>query len=561
MRTPLAVRMCRLLSTPVRWEASRQVRRWREAVRDTRRTQAALLARLLADAAQTDFGRDAGLDGARTAADLRACLPIAGYQRAAPYVERVARGDVQALFPPGTRVHMFAMTSGTTGRAKYIPVTDAVLRNYRAGWHIWGAQALADHLDAFGAKILQISSRVDEERTASGLPAGAISGLTARSQRRLIRRLYVSPPACAHARDTASKYYLVCRLGLQCDRVMPVTANPSTLLSLARTMDRRKEDLLRDLADGTLADDVAIAGEARRAIERRLRACPDRARRFDRLVEQTGRLYPRHVWEVPLIGTWKGGTLSLYLRDMPRYWGEAATRDIGLIASEGRFSVPVETDGSAGILETTGTFYEFVPETENHNAHPTALLAHEVEPGERYFLVVTTAGGLFRYHMGDLVQVVGRYGEAPLIEFLNKGEHVANLTGEKITEHHVIAAVNHVVAERGLSLAGYCLCPTWDEVPYYSLLLEADDVPTGTAPEVAAAVDSALARLNMEYETKRDSGRLRPVRVKTLPAGTWEAYDREMIARRNGRVEQYKHKFLEPEVDFERRFEVIAEYA
>jgi hypothetical protein len=560
MRTALAARAQRLLAVPVLWEANRQVRRWRRDVRDTRRVQEAVLARVLADTARTHFGRDAGLDGARTVADLRTCLPIAGYERIAPYVDRVTCGEVEALFPAGTRIHMFAKTSGTTGRAKYIPVTDTVLRDYRAGWHIWGAQALNDHVEAFGAKILQISSRLDEEVTPSGLPAGAISGLAARSQRRVVRRQYVTPPACAYACDTAAKYYIICRLGLQCDRVMPITANPSTLLGLARTLDRRREDLLRDLTDGTLADDVRLDDPHRRCIERRLRACPDRARRFARLAEANGRLYPKDVWEVPLIGTWKGGTLSLYLREMPRYWGEAPTRDIGLVASEGRFSVPVETNGSAGILETTGTFYEFVPEAETHNAHPTALLAHEVEPGERYFLVVTTVGGLLRYNMGDVVRVTGRVGETPLIEFLSKGEHVANLTGEKVTEHHVIAAVNEVVAERGLTPSGYCLSPAWDEVPYYSLLVEADDVPAETAPEVAAAVDSALARLNMEYEAKRVSGRLAPVRVKTVPAGTWEAYDREMVARRHGRVEQYKHKFLEPEIDFEQRFEVLAEY-
>ncbi|MFO8011783.1 MAG: GH3 auxin-responsive promoter family protein, partial [Phycisphaerae bacterium] len=475
MRTPLSIRLRRLATTSVRWEANRQVRRWRRDVRDTRRVQPALLARILAQAAGTGFGRDAGLDGARTVDDLRACLPIAGYERAAPYIDRVARGEVEALFPAGTRLHMFTMTSGTTGRSKYIPVTDTVLKNYRAGWHIWGAQALSDHLDAFGAKILQVSSRVDEERTASGLPAGAISALAAQSQRGIIRRMYVSPPACAYACDTTSKYYVACRLGLQCDRVMPITANPSTLLGLARTLDRRKEDLLRDLADGTLSDDAGLEGDARGCIERCLRARPDRARRFERLAEANGRLYPRDVWEVPLIGTWKGGTLSLYLRDMPHYWGETAIRDIGLVASEGRFSVPVESDGSAGILETTGTFYEFVPEAEIHNEHPTALLAHEVEVGRRYVLIVTTPGGLFRYNMGDVVQVTGRVGETPCIEFLNKGEHVANLTGEKVTEHHVIAAVNQAVAERGLSLAGYCLCPTWDEVPYYSLLVETDD--------------------------------------------------------------------------------------
>jgi len=560
MNTPLAVRLRRLTSTPVRWEANRQVRHWRQDVRDTRRTQAAVLARILAQADGTAFAADAGLDGARTVDDLRACLPIAGYDRADPYIERVAHGEVDALFPAGTRVHMFAMTSGTTGRAKYIPVTDRVLLDYRAGWHIWGAQALNDHLDAFGAKILQVSSRVDEEVAPCGLPAGALSGLTARSQRRLIRRLYVSPPECAYACDTASKYYLVCRLGLQCNRVMPITANPSTLLGLARTLDRRKDDLLRDLADGTLTDDVGLEGNARRAIQRCLRAAPCRARRLAHLAEQRGHLYPKDAWEVPLIGTWKGGTLSLYLRDMPHYWGDGPIRDIGLVASEGRFSIPVSSDGSAGVLEATSTFYEFVPASEIHNEHPSALLAHEVEPGERYVLVVTTAGGLFRYNMGDVVHVTARAAEAPLIEFLNKGEHIANLTGEKVTEHHVTTAVNQVAAAFGLSLAGYCLCPTWDLVPYYTLLVETDDVPAETAPRVATAVDAALAHLNMEYETKRDSGRLRPIRVKTLPSGTWEAYDRDMIARRNGRVEQYKHKFLEPEIDFEQRFEVLAEY-
>jgi len=560
VKVPLTIRMRRLLWTPLRFEANRQVRRWRRAVARTRETQARVLADLLAHFAETDFGRDFRFDGARTADDLRARMPVAGYERGAPYIERVARGETGALFPPGTRIHMFAMTSGTTGRAKYIPVTDRVLKEYRKGWHIWGACAMNDHFDAFGAKILQVSSRMDEEITPSGLPAGAISGLAAQGQRRVVRRLYVCSAEAALAGDTASKYYLLCRLGLACDRVMPITANPSTLLALARTMDRRKDDLLRDLADGTLADDVAIPGEVRQRVERRLRADPDRARRLERVAREAGRLYPKQVWDIPLIGTWKGGTLSLYLREMPRYWGEAPIRDIGLIASEGRFSVPTQTDGSAGVLETCGTFYEFIPEAQGDADDPETLLAHEVEVGGRYFLVVTTAGGLFRYHMGDLVQVVDRHGEVPVIVFLNKGEHVASLTGEKLTEHQVVSAVNASVGEMGLSLDGYCLCPTWADVPHYTLLVEETDVAPEPAEKLASAVDSALARLNMEYEDKRRSGRLRPVRVKTVPAGTWERYDRERVECCHGRVEQYKHKFLEPEVDFEKQFRILGAY-
>ena len=561
MKTPLAIRMRRLLWIPVRLEALRQACRWRRAVERARATQARLLARLLADAARTKFGADFRLASARTADDLRRAMPVAGYERAEPYIQRVARGDTAALFPAGTRVRMFAMTSGTTGRPKYIPITDQGLKNYREGWHVWGCCALRAHFDAFGARILQVSSRMDEEITPSGLPAGAISGLAAQGQRPLVRRLYVCAAAASLAGDTASKYYLLCRLGLECERVMPVTANPSTLIGLARAMDERKDDLLRDLADGTLAEGVNLPGEVRQAVERRLRPRPDRARELERTAHATGHLYPKDVWDVPLVGTWKGGTLSLYLKELPRYWGEAPVRDIGLIASEGRFSIPLATDGSAGVLEATATFFEFAPDDQMDAPDPDTLLAHEVEVGRRYVLIITTPGGLFRYNMNDVVRVVDRLGDAPVIEFLNKGEHVANLTGEKLTEHQVTTAVNQSAAQLGLWFDGYCLCPAWGEVPGYSLLVEEDDVPPAAAATLAAEVDAALRRSNIEYESKRASGRLRAVRVKTLPAGTWERYDRDVIESRHGRVEQYKHKFLVPEVDFDKQFRILAEYA
>jgi hypothetical protein len=560
MKTPLGIRFRRLLWTPLRLQAKGQVRAWRRAVADTAQTQARLLARLLERTAGTDFGRDYGLDRARTIGDLRRAMPIAGYERAAPYVERVAGGQTTALFPAGTRIHMFAMTSGTTGEAKRIPITDAVLRLYREGWHIWGVHALDNHLDAYGAKILQITSRMDEQITPAGIPAGAMSGFTAQAQKRIVQRMYVVPPEGACAGDIATKYYLACRLGLLSRRVMPLTANPSTLLGLAKAMDARKEEMIRDVADGTLSADLALEPGHRRRIAERLRPARGRAREIQTAADAAGRLYPKDAWELPLIGTWKGGTLGLYLREMPAYWGDAPVRDIGLIASEGRFSVPLQTEGHEGILEATGTFFEFVPEAEADRPDPPALLAHEVEVGQRYFLVLTTPGGLWRYDLRDLVEVTGRLGQAPIIAFLNKGQHIANLTGEKLTEFQVVTATNAVLARLGLDVRNYCLCPTWDAVPHYSLLVEQDEVPASRAGELAKAVDLALQGLNMEYEAKRRSHRLRPVCVKTIPDGAWRDYDLRAIADRKGRVEQYKHKFLVGEVDFERRFTILASY-
>ena len=516
MKTPLGIRMHRLLWMPLRLEAARHIRRWVRAVERTPETQARLLRRILDQTAETDFGRRFGLTQIRTIDDLRRALPIAGYERISPFIERHKAGEEGALLPRGTRIHMFAMTSGTTGAPKYIPITDATMHDYREGWHIWGKHALDDHLDAFGAKILQISSRMDEQATPSGIPAGAMSGFTAHAQRRLVQRYYVLPPEASRAGDTAAKYYLACRLGLQDTRVMPITANPSTLLGLGRAMNERKEELLRDLFDGTLSPNLALDAATRRLIEARLSPKPDLARALEARARVSGHLYPKDAWELPLLGTWKGGTLSLYLRELPEYWGDAPVRDVGLIASEGRFSIPLQTPGSAGVLDVASTFFEFVPEDEIDSPQPTAILAHETEVGRRYFIILTTPAGLLRYNIGDVVQVVGRFGAAPVIEFLNKGQHVANLTGEKLTEFQVVSAVNAVVGELGLPVRNYALYPTWADVPYYTLLVEETAVPAARAPDLASAVDRALRERNIEYETKRAGGRLRAVRVQTI---------------------------------------------
>jgi len=560
MRTMLGIQLRRVLWTPLRIEAKLLRKQWLSAVGRADETQARLLAQILEQVAGSDFGRQFGLAKVRTIRDLRKALPIAGYERMAPFIDRLKQGKTEALLPPGTRIHMFAMTSGTTGRPKYIPVTDAVHKAYRKGWHVWGVSALDNHVDGFGSKILQIASRMDEQATPSGIPAGAMSGFTAYAQRGLVKKAYVLPPEASRAGDTATRYYLACRLGLRNHRVMPLTANPSTLLGLAKAMDAEKESLLRDLADGTLRPGLALDADTRRLIEARLQPMPARARQLEAGTRASGHLYPKDAWELPLIGTWKGGTLSLYLREMPLYWGDAPIRDIGLIASEGRFSVPMQTDGSAGVLEVTGTCFEFVPESDIEKPDPPALLPHETEVGRNYFLILTTPGGLVRYDIRDLVKVVGHVGRAPVIEFLNKGAHVANLTGEKITEFQVITAVNSVLDRLGLPVRNYCLAPTWAEIPYYSLLVEECDVPAARAAELAAAADAALRDQNIEYETKRKSCRLRPICVKTVPAGAWQAFDAKTIAERGGRVEQYKHKFLVNKVDFEREFEIKGTY-
>jgi hypothetical protein len=551
----------KLIARPI-W---RHVRAFEAATERPREAQEALLRRILARHAGTDFGRKHRFADVRTAEDFRRHVPVAGYEYYEPYVARLRRGDFNALLAD-RRIHMFALTSGTTAARKFIPVTDQYLADYRRGWNIWGLKAFRAHRGVRLRPIVQLSGDWDEFRTEAGIPCGAVTGLTAQMQKRLIRWLYCVPACVGRVKDAPSKYYLALRLSLPRDVGMVIAANPSTLVQLARAGDQEKESLLRDLHDGTLSPHLDVPADVRAALARRLRRRhPGRVRELEEVIRRTGTLYPRDYWTPRglLLGNWTGGSVGAYLRQYPRYFGDAPVRDIGLIASEGRMTIPLADATPSGILDVTTHYFEFLPQEEAESPSPTVLGAHELEEGRSYFILPTTAFGLYRYHIHDLVRVTGFHNRAPLVEFLSKGDHFANLTGEKLSEHHVARAMAAVLRELDLSLTAYTLAPCWDdEAPWYGLFVERPDLATPEQGQrLAALLDRRLGEENVEYRGKRDSLRLGPVRLALLPGGTWQRWDRQRLLRSGGSLEQYKRPCLINDVNFRATMPVEAEAA
>jgi hypothetical protein len=542
----------------------RQLAAFEAATHRPRETQDALLRRILTYHAQTDFGREHRFGDIRTVADFRRQLPIAGYEAFEPYLERVRRGDFNALLADRC-VHMFALTSGTTAARKYIPVTPQYLADYRRGWNLWGIRVYQAHREVKLRPILQMSGDGDEYRTEAGIPCGSVTGLTATMQKRIIRYIYSVPSAVSRVKDAAAKYYLTLRLSLPRRVGLIIAANPSTLVNLARAGDQAREGLIRDLYDGTLSPHLDIPPDVRAAVARRIRRRhPARARELEAIVHRTGALYPRDYWSKDcLLGNWTGGSAGAYLRHYPRYYGDTPVRDVGLIASEGRFTIPVADGTASGVLDVTSHYFEFVPEHEIDRPQPVTLGAHEVEAGRTYFIVPTTAFGLYRYHICDLVRVTGFYNRTPLVEFLNKGSHFASLTGEKLSEYHVTQAMDETLRQMGLTLTAYSVAPCWDEeLPYYGLFVERGDLANvEQGMQLVEALDRRLCQLNVEYAGKRGSLRLGAVRLELLPGGTWQAWDRQRQMRSGGPLEQYKHPCLIPDLNFRSTLPVEQELA
>ena len=402
-----------------------QLKRFLHGAHNARQAQhAALLAKIYRNASSA-YGRDHGFREIRNVGDFRTRQPIMSFEDVEPYVERVMRGDVTAMFSPETRVRMFAMSSGTTGRPKHLPLTDELFREYRVGWQIWGAGVYGDHIDLMWKKTLQLSSDWKQSRAPDGTPCGQISGLAAETRPLVARPIFLLPSCVNQVHNSEAKHYLTLRLALVKRLLgMMITANPSTLIELAKRADKHKEMLIRDIHDGTFSTDFSIPEPVRQRLASRLRrGHPRRARELEKIVRDEGALLPKRVWpHLSVLAVWTGGSVGVYLPQVRELYGDVAIRDHGLSASEGRITIPLTDGSSAGILDYRNHYFEFIPVDQHGTTNPTIIEGHELVEGCDYYVLLTTSGGLYRYDIQDVVRCVGFEGEAPLVEFLNKGK-------------------------------------------------------------------------------------------------------------------------------------------
>lgn len=530
-----------LMGRAARAHARRQYRIVLRAAKNAVRTQERVMREKIERNADSVFGREHGFSRIRSYADFAAQVPIRRYEELAPWVDRVVAGDERALLGSGQRVLMFAMTSGSTDQPKYVPVTAAFLREYRRGWNAFGYKAVLDHPDALARPILQIVSPMDEFRTERGVPCGSISGLLAGLHGRMVQRFYVTPWESGAIGDAESRYYTIMRFAVPRDVGWVVTASPATPVKLARTAATHAERLIRDIRDGTLRPPSDIPNHVHQPLAARLTPDSRTAQRLSTIMELNGELLPRDYWKLAFLANWTGGTLGLHLRDFPRYFGDTPVRDIGLLATEGRVSIPFEDGTPAGVLDVAGSFYEFI-DAEADACDPEAVhRCHELVMDHEYRVVMTTSAGFYRYDIGDRVRVRGYFGEAPIVEFLHRGAHVSSVTGEKLTEWQVTSAFDRACQAVRIDVTEFVLAPVWGDPPNYRLHVDRD-FPSQN--QFTDSMNEELSRLNFEYSSKRTSGRLGPIVVNRLPDGFFGRFDRERRQLRGKSNEQYKHQYL-----------------
>jgi hypothetical protein len=254
-----------------------------------------------------------------------------------------------------------------------------------------------------------------------------------------------------------------------------------------------------------------------------------------------------------------GGTVGAYLAKFDTYFPQRPpVRDLGYYATELRGSVPLSDDGDAGTTAVGTNVLEFHPATLDRAPEGRELLrVEQLEAGQRYFVYVTNASGLYRYEMNDIIEVAGHHGRTPLIRFIQKGKGVVSFTGEKLYEVQVIAAVEKALA----SLRGrYHFIAAVAELvdgttPRLIFLIEFDDPITDqNGSALVDRLDTALGEENDEYLTKRKSLRYGAPVIRMVRSGEFDRYRRRMVETGQRADGQFKVLRLTSDTSFAAEF-------
>ncbi len=450
----------------------------------------------------TAYGRAHGVEAGMDDRAWRERVPLLAYEGFAPFVERMRRGEADVLWPG--RCGYFAVSSGTTaGRTKYLPVTDGMLAHFRkAGLDslfYYGARAGAGifrgkHLFLGGATALQALPEAKDHPAY----AGDLSGITA---------LHLPAWAERHLYEPGAE-------------IAQMADWPAKIQAIAKRCVDRDIRMLAGIPSWVLILAAAVLEEHARRTGKKARSLREVWPNFECLVHG-------------------GVPVGPFAAELHAVCGQGVNFHEVYPASEG-FIAAQDAGPEAGLrlMTDAGIHYEFLPLADFDEARlsqlgPRAVPLEGVRAGVDYVLIMTTPAGLARYVIGDVVRFVST--EPPRLVYAGRTRLQLSAFGEHVIEKELTDALTTVCSRQGWRVVNFHVAPIFmnsltgqkrgSHEWWVELHAGSEINPTG--PVMAPLLDVELARLNDDYEAKRQGGGLLPPTVRLVMPGVFERWMRD----------------------------------
>ncbi|MDX9731706.1 MAG: GH3 auxin-responsive promoter family protein, partial [Bdellovibrionales bacterium] len=372
---------------------------------------------------ECEFGRRHGFDQIRSIADFQSRVPIRSFDEYSPLIDRAARGYQKVLTAEDIRY--FERTYGSFSSPKLIPYTSSLLGEIESVTAAWLGDLIFRNPALIGTKTYWASSPPSLMQqapvTAGGIPIGAtdLLGYFNQTRREFLKTFLIRPSIStsdvrAWRIETAAALLETKNLGFVS------VWSPSFLFPILETIARSWEDV------------IPLVRNRERRIEL------DRLRDAVNPLENP-RSFITHAWpKLQIVSAWADGPSSdLANRLEALIPSHTELESKGLSAVEGMVTVPFSGSNDP-VIAVGGHFLEFL---DLNRPKAAALLPHELKVGGLYSPVLTTSGGLYRYHLRDVLYCSGRNHLTPTMTYRGRLDKSSSLVGEHLEAAQVVRSL------------------------------------------------------------------------------------------------------------------------
>lgn len=501
-----------------------------------------VLLSILAKNKNTKYGQKYKFKNIKNFSDFKREVPIQNYEDLREYIEEELNGEKNSII--SDKIKTFAISSGTTDKVKYIPHTIESILMRKRSWEIWVNILMRENPKTFSimSKILNFTSKEFDGYTKGHTKFGSISGVINSIQPLIIRLKYPIPKEVYEIEDFNLRYYLFILFSISKDIRLIITPNPSTLLIYAKKINQNILEIIEDLENNEikeLKNNKNVDNKIKEQLNRKFKSIKNKkvGLKIRNLLKEKKTIYPKDIFtNLNILGCWKGGPMKFYLDKLPKYYGEnIIIREIGYMASEGRFTIPINNKTNDGVLNIESGFYEFIKinDYEKTGLKSKTLLANELKINQKYYMIITNHCALYRYFIDDIVIVTSFEKSTPVLKFLQKGKYFSSITGEKISEWEVVDSLQKSLKNNFSNVETFFAIPIMSEKPYYKYYIEfKKDISKNKIKLLEEKLERNMQKVNIEYKEKRQSLRLNKIKISKLKKNSFLTIKKEFSKNR-----------------------------
>jgi GH3 auxin-responsive promoter len=374
-------------------------------------TQEDVLLKLLHTARNTQFGIEHNFSAIKKVQNFQSNVPLRKYEDFWEKYWKNSFPEINNITWPGT-IPYFAVSSGTTtGKTKYIPLTNAMIQaNARAGLDLLVYHSINNPKSRlFSGKSFVLGGSTNLVEESPGIFSGDLSGVVAKTLPWWAKYFYYPPPQLALLSNWEEKIQRLAEGSLK-EKICSISGVPSWMLILF--------EKLATLTPNSNGQISKIFPDLQMIVHGGVNFAPY-YNKFKQILEGSN----------------------------------AELREV-YPASEGFFAIADRNYGEGlRLISDNGIFYEFVPLEELSSKNPTRHWIGNIEPNINYALVLTTNAGLWSYIIGDTVRFIET--SPPRLLVTGRTSYFISAFGEHLDGSEVEASVMKAAKNANLNITDY----------------------------------------------------------------------------------------------------------